>query len=212
MRMKKLDLEKLEKGQILFQNRCLQELLDASGKVHKKFDHVAIVIDKKTVIEATAEHGVALISIEDFLKEGKEVYIGKIKDPDICVKAADISLKFLGYPYNYTFEDSIKRGFYCSQLVTKSFQIANGGTPYFKEDVLNFRNDKGEVPKFWIDYYKRYNMNIPEGVKGSHPSRLFEDEKIVQKELLFKKKSIQPIIMPRHIARKQSLPQRSLTF
>lgn len=212
--MRKLDLKTLEKGQLLFQYRWLKEVLDASGEVNKKFDHVAIVVDKNTVIEATPQQGVALIKLEDFLKAGEMVYVGRIKDADFGVKAVNIALKFLGYPYNYTFEDSIKRGFYCSQLVTKSFQIANEGKPYFKEDVLNFRNDKGEIPRFWVEYYKKYNMSIPEGLKGSHPSRLFADEKIIQKELLFekKKKCIKPLIMPMHTVSKPALTRRGLVL
>lgn len=188
--MNNLNSTILEKGQILFRCGNSKELLQVSASKNIKFDHVALVIDKNTVIEATPAKGVSLTTLEDFMKIG-QVYVAKTDNKNLSHKAADLAMNFLNYPYNFTFDDSYKKGLYCSQLITKSFEIANGGKPYFKEDTLNFKDINGNIPTFWVYYYKKYNMSVPHGEKGSHPSRLFLDDKILERKPLAKNKLLE---------------------
>lgn len=175
--------EDLHKGQMLFQMGHSRELIDVSGKSEYKFDHVALVVDCDYIIDATPWRGVAVRKMVDFLKSGK-TYVATVANKQLAEMAVEISKKFAGKKYNYTFEDKVEKGLYCSQLITESFRIANGGSPYFKEDKLNFKNEKGEISQYWITYYKKYGMDVPQGQKGSHPSRLFVDKKIVMREKL----------------------------
>lgn len=173
----------INKGDLLFCCNGSHEILDVSGKSQWKFDHVAIAVDSSTIIESTPYEGVALKSLHKFINSRK-VFVAQVHNKQLAEKAAEIASRFVGMAYNHTFSDNCKNGLYCSQLITTSFKIANNNMPYFKEDTLNFLDKNGNLPDFWIQYFKRYNMNVPQGKSGSHPSRLFEDKKIVRRCLL----------------------------
>lgn len=142
-------------------------------------NHSALVLKNNKVIEATSENGVVITSIKDFLNKSKIVIAVNIKDRNIEKFAVKNALKFLGKKYNYTFEPN-EDGLYCSQLITESFLDENGNR-YFLLHKMNFLDEKGEIIPYWVEYYKKYGKNIPQGEYGSHPKQLLLQTQLFRK-------------------------------
>lgn len=176
---KKISSNNLQKGQLIFCSSNNTEISSVAKNGQINLDHVGIVLSQNEVIEAIPGYGVRVTPINEFLKEGT-LYIGDvgITDKNISVRAADIAIRFLGAPYNNTFDNDTKKGFYCSQLVAYAFQLANGGKPYFKEETLNFKDKNGNISDFWTTYFSAYDMRVPQGRLGSHPTAIFWDSAI----------------------------------
>lgn len=201
IQMKRIDVNSIQGGQLLFLCQFSKELLSVSGTKNIQFDHVALALDKYRVIEASPFKGVTITPLLEFIKKGP-VFLATVADQNIAANATHIAMDFLNSPYNFTYEHSVKNGLYCSQLITHSFEVANQGKPYFKEDTLNFKDASGKIPTYWVEYYKEYNRTVPHGMKGSHPSRLFLDKKIIEKR---------PLYLDKGLYRKTLSPQPSPT-
>lgn len=68
---------------------------------------------------------------------------------------------------------------YCSELIVDMFKHANGGTEFFKENPMSFRDTKtGELHEGWKEYYAYFGMAVPQGEPGSNPGDMSKDEKI----------------------------------
>jgi len=61
---------------------------------------------------------------------------------------------------------------------------------YFKEDTLNFKDSKGKISEFWVKYFAAYNMKVPQGKAGSHPTGVFWDDIIKVRNKLDTNKDI----------------------
>lgn len=187
----------LKPGTILFvsssdNSNFTKAILDSADNIPKKLnsilndlpiDHVALLLKNGKVIEATPEKGVILTKIKSFLKNSNIIVAANVKDKNIEKQAMKRAINFLGKKYNYTFEPNNKN-LYCSQLITESFLYTNGDR-YFSLHPMNFLNENGEFIPYWIDYYKKYNKDIPQGELGSHPKQL-----LLQTELFRKIKRI----------------------
>lgn len=183
----KLNKNQLQKGQLLFRYTNSSEISNVSGISQLKVDHIAMVLNKNFVIEATPTHGVTKTSLDDFLIEGNVLAADvSMIDKSISIKAVDLAVKFIGAPYNHTFLNSTNKGFYCSQLITESYKLANNGNSFFKEDTLNFKDSNGMISSFWIKYFNAHNMKVPQGEVGSHPTRLFFDSRLKNRYNLIK--------------------------
>lgn len=142
-------------------------------------DHVALLIEKNKVIEATPENGVAIVEFKEFLNKSKVVFAVNIKNKTVEKNALKISKHFLGKGYNHTFEPD-NTTIYCSQLITESF-LYSDGSRYFLLNPMNFLNEYGDFIPYWVSYYKQYNKKIPQGVMGSHPKQLFIRKNLFRK-------------------------------
>lgn len=142
-------------------------------------NHTALALKKNKVMEATPENGVTIVKLKDFLKKSKIVFAVSIKDKAVEKNAIENSKKFIGKRYNYTFEPD-NDGIYCSQLITESFLYSNGNR-YFSLHPMNFLNENGVFIPFWVEYYKKYNSEIPQSVPGSHPKQLFMQKNLFKK-------------------------------
>lgn len=68
---------------------------------------------------------------------------------------------------------------YCSELIVDMFNHANGGTPFFAEDPMSFRDiETGQVHQAWVDYYAYFGMTVPEGEPGSNPGDISLDGRL----------------------------------
>ena len=76
----------------------------------------------------------------------------------------------MGEPYDSLFLPDNGR-VYCSELVTESY-LDPEGTPLFPLSPMNYRDSDGILPDFWVEWFKRQNANVPEGVLGSNPNDL----------------------------------------
>ncbi len=183
----------LKPGTILFvalldSSDFTKAILDSASNISKKLnsilndlpiDHVALLLKNGKVIEATPEKGVTLTKVKSFLKNSNIIIAANIKDKNIEKQALKRAVNFFGGKYNYTFEPN-SRNFYCSQLITESFLYANGDR-YFSLYPMNFLDENGEFIPYWVDYYKKYNKDIPQGELGSHPKQLLLKTELFRK-------------------------------
>lgn len=138
-----------------------------------KIDHVAMVIiedGKPHVIEASGKDGVILVPLENFLKKMPAGYIVKrVKAKISSLKVINNAKQHLGEPYDWSYLPNNGK-MYCSELIYESF-VDDKGQRIFHARPMNFRNEKGEMPQFWIDLFKKLGEDIPEGVLGTNPDR-----------------------------------------
>jgi hypothetical protein len=65
-----------------------------------------------------------------------------------------------------------QRAFYCSQLITEAY-AATGNANRFPDHELNFVDRDGTILEYWVEYYRKRGLAVvPQGEKGSHPSKM----------------------------------------
>ena len=68
---------------------------------------------------------------------------------------------------------------YCSELVVDMFRYANGGSDFFPEQPMSFRDIvSGEIHPGWIEYYAKFGMEVPDGQPGSNPGSISRDARL----------------------------------
>lgn len=158
---------------------------------HAAINHVAIVLDNpkgkpNAVIEATTQ-GVIITPLSTFLANTQQqdhqprVWVARLKPAysnDIPL-ALQQAKRHLGDPYNNTFSPTASHAFYCSQLVTDSFNHANTKGKTFHLQPMNF-NDlaTGQPIATWVNYFKQLKIPVPNGKPGSSPGGLSLDPHI----------------------------------
>lgn len=139
--------------------------------------HVGLLINEDYVIHSTPEQGVHLTPLASFLDQACTNIITQVNQPDNINNALKRALSCLGLAYNHSFypyddnnddQDTLDHlGLYCSQLITYAF------LDYFQLIPMNFRSSQtSEILPYWIKYYQKLNLAIPEGRLGSHPAQL----------------------------------------
>lgn len=162
-------------GDLLF---CISEsgnpITDVTAGVDGlNIEHVGIYIDNK-VIEATPRRGVCLTPIDSFARkyEGR-IIVGRVSSADISTSVEN-ALSYIGLPYDDVFMPDAS-AIYCSELIQKSYVKADN-TPVFDPIPMTFHDENGNIPQFWINFYKFKRMDIPEGYPGSNPGDLSRRE------------------------------------
>jgi hypothetical protein len=80
----------------------------------------------------------------------------------------------LGKPYNQTYVLN-EESYYCSDFVERAFRES----AVFKHIPMNFKNPKtGKIDNFWIDFYKKQNLEVPQDKPGTNPNQLSDSEKL----------------------------------
>jgi len=178
-------------GDLLFQAGNSSELNGAIagatfGENNIHYTHAGIVsVEKDTVfvIEATPPV-VCKTLLDTFLLRsatlaGKPVVaVGRLKPeyrkiiPQSVVRAK----KLLGKPYDYIYSPD-NDAYYCSELIMLSY-LNSQNMPIFEPVSMNFRDDNGNLPAYWIEHFEKYNATIPENCPGSNPGDLSRSDKI----------------------------------
>ncbi len=180
------DMTLLEEGDLLFnvvsQKDGLTEAIVnvTEGINHQSISHVAIVHKQKEKIfalEASDKHGVWLNPIDSFIKEadytleGKPmIIIGRLKNKENIKASIEKALSYLGRPYDKLYMPDEKE-IYCSELVQLSFTYRDGNY-VFSQIPMSFHDETGNITIFWKEYYKKYNMEVPEGKLGTNPGEI----------------------------------------
>lgn len=147
------------------------------------FSHVGIAIGQEradSVIEATTEGGVRIVSLEEFLSRAAKiggrpaVVAMRLKDTTGIGSAIRQARKFLGQPYDYSYRPDNGR-MYCSELVWESYRTADG-RHLFRAQPMRFRAADGTMPKFWTALFERLGEPVPEGVPGTNPNDMAQEE------------------------------------
>ncbi len=148
-----------------------------SGWNNKRINHVAIYVGHGNVIEATSE-GVVKTKYTDFLSKSHNVYVGRVSDKMLANKASNYAYTLLGKKYNFAYLDD-NTSLYCSQLIAECYKYANNKLDFFPKHKLMFRDtDTNEIIPFFISYYKKLNVKIPENELGTHPATLSLNDKL----------------------------------
>lgn len=156
------------------------------GIDEKNISHVAIVCKEDSgmyVLEATGRHGVWMCPLDSFInkahkdKEGKALILhGRVKGSFDIKASIKNAKKHIGKRYDNLFSDTDDE-FYCSELVQKSF-VNKKGQLIFSPIPMSFHDDSGKILPFWIEYYKKRGLEVPEGAPGSNPGAISRHEKV----------------------------------
>lgn len=187
-----IDWTLLEEGDLLFtvtapaesspHSNAITEVINGYGKY--KINHVAIVCHqngKTYALEASIKHGVWLNPIEQFFEaetQGNKTYIlqGRLKDSLLAEAAVQRALTYLGKPYDVLFS-STEESIYCSELVQLAYKDEHGNA-LFEQQSMSFHDETGQITEYWKNYYKQYNLPVPEGEPGSHPGGISRHQSI----------------------------------
>lgn len=142
-----------------------------------KFDHVAIVFTRNEevqVIEASAKKGVSILPFEAFVQSLPAGYVIKrVKNELVSSDILKNAFAHLGEPYDWSYLPGNGK-MYCSELVYECFTDKDG-QKLFQARPMNFRDENGIMPPFWIELFKKLGEEIPEGVLGTNPNDLSKE-------------------------------------
>jgi hypothetical protein len=178
---------KLKTGDILFQSMNCGPLCEAINEVTegyqgKDFSHLGMVYIKNDsifIIEAAGK-AVKITAYETFKTYTNEpMYIGRLKRKyqKYIPEAIAFSLQQIGI----TYDDEYLYGngkYYCSELIYDAF-LHSYKKPLFDLFPMTFKSPKSnDYFEVWADYYKKLNMEIPEGQLGCNPGGISTSDKL----------------------------------
>ena len=135
-----------------------------------RIDHVAIYLGGDSVLEAVPDKGVTVTKMGQLLKrEDGCYYYASVKGADRKQSILN-ARKYIGMPYDSLFLPG-NEAVYCSELVQCSY-VDRKGTLLFGTVPMSFRNSRGLIDLFWVEFYSRHGMSVPEGEQGSNPAEL----------------------------------------
>ncbi len=180
--------ENLENGDLLFVGNSegnLSNAINAVTQTSHKTDYSHISLVEKSgkeiwVLHAAPENGSERITLKEFLKTQKkdgsqiDVYrIKKVFHPDFD-HAIQKAKTMLGKPYNFSYILS-DTAYYCSDFVYHSFEKDS----IFEMNPMTFKNPgESDFNQDWVDFYKKMNLEIPEGKPGCNPNGMAASEKL----------------------------------
>ena len=174
------------------QNLTKGDLADAisssTGNEKENCIHVAILKNEKNeeiqIIEANTTEGVICKPLKSFIDMELKInplikfYVKRIKysNEDDIKRWINEAEKHIGKKYNFTYissEDSL----YCSELVYISYKDKNN-KPIFNEIPMNFKDKEGNFSLYWIELFKKLNMDIPQDKMGTNPHQIMKNENL----------------------------------
>lgn len=184
----------LEKGDLLFQDLDSDSISDAiesvtGGEKHLSFSHVGIVdINSKgdTLVLEAISKGVTYTKLTTFLQRSTtadqkpKVEVGRLKPEFVSLinNALEVGEKLIGKPYDdvYLMGDST---YYCSELIYEMFTNTHDSIEVFQLNPMTFKDaETGNFLSFWIEYYKKLGVDIPEGKPGLNPNGMHQSPNI----------------------------------
>lgn len=147
-----------------------------------KFDHVGLIFTENgyaQVLEASAQKGVSIITLQEFINSLPAGYIIKRVNCNFSAsKIIENAKSHIGEPYDWSYLPNNGK-MYCSELIFESFTDSNN-KHIFHAHPMNFRNEKGEMPQFWTDLFNKLGEAIPEGVIGTNPNDLSKESVMIE--------------------------------
>lgn len=178
----------LKNGDLLFVTAKESGLSGAINNVTQKqkeasFDHIGIVEKENNhwhVLHAAPKGGSQKQDLASFLKdqsdEGQKVVIYRLKSEyqtsvPAALKQAE---SMLGKPYNFNYILD-ENSYYCSDYIERAFRE----NKIFKLEPMTFIDPKtGKINEFWTEFYKKKNLEVPEGKPGCNPNGLAASDKL----------------------------------
>lgn len=176
----------LERGDLLFQDLDSDSISGAieevtGGKNQLSFSHVGIVdINSKgdTVVLEAISKGVCYTPLDTFFKRSithdlkAKVEVGRLKSEfkHLIPEAMRKGKNLIGKDYDniYVIGDS---SYYCSELIYEIFKTKEDSLDVFELQPMTFKNTiTGDFLPFWVEYYQKIGIEIPEGKPGLNPN------------------------------------------
>ncbi|MGG5211049.1 YiiX/YebB-like N1pC/P60 family cysteine hydrolase [Chryseobacterium sp. MIQD13] len=179
---------KLKSGDLLFVTAKETGLSGAINNVTQKqkeasFDHIGIVEKENNhwyVLHAAPKGGSQKQDLKSFLTDqsddGQKVMIYRLKpEYQKSIPAALKKAEFmLGKPYNFNYILD-ENSYYCSDYIERAFRE----NQIFKLEPMTFIDPKtGKTNEFWTGFYKKKNLEVPEGKPGCNPNGLAASDKL----------------------------------
>lgn len=137
-------------------------------------DHVAIVMSRDSVIEAVGK-GVKMTPIDSLRQQDGHYLVGRVKGIDSKQSIANAK-HYFGRPYDRLYLPD-NEAIYCSELVQLSF-VDKHGKRLFSPILMSFHDATGRITDYWIQFYAKHNMEVPEGELGTNPGELSQRREI----------------------------------
>jgi len=163
----------LQTGDLLFLNENKSAMEKAISASTGEYTHVALVerdsTDDVWVIEASPKYGVQRIPYNQFERENNlgffrgNIDIYRLSVPFDTAAVIARAKKLVGKPYDNAFLPD-NDAYYCSELI----QVAFGAI--FPSQPMNWRDDEGNLPEYWIKHFEELGLPVPEGVPGTNPT------------------------------------------
>lgn len=185
---KKINYEELKTGDLIFQVEGVSDFSKAISSATGFNDSVKVVhvgiIDVNAkgieVIEASPEEGVKDVCLKEFIREGTPYKEGEIRfivkrlQQDLPFKEIAIKARrHIGEPYDWCYlPDNGKM--YCSELI-QSVYIDSLGRNIFPVKPMNFKDSAGNIPQFWVDLFRKLEMEVPQDMPGTNPQDMFNN-------------------------------------
>ena len=158
----------------------IDSAISASTSDSLRLIHTAIVEvqgDSTWIIDATIKRGVARYPLKDFLqdftlKDGSlpVFYVKRLKQPYDVKDFVERAKSFIGQPYDFYFLPD-NDAMYCTELVRESYR-PEGNQYLFQNKPMNFQDENGEYPLYWVQLFDKLEVPIPQGVMGTNPEAM----------------------------------------
>ena len=117
--------------------------------------------------------------MEEFLNRSNKVLVGRLKKEHaelIPIALQHIKDNLLGKPYDFIF-DITDDTYYCSEIIYEGLQFADNDQQIMQLNPMTFNKPGTDTPfVHWIEYYKEFNHEIPEGELGLNPGGMSRSE------------------------------------
>lgn len=162
-----------------------QAIAASTGSGDIDYIHTAILdVDSEGtwILDATDKRGVARYPLDTFIldfhrHDGSfptfEVF--RLKDTEGVEEFLEAAKKYIGESYDLGFLPD-NGMHYCTELVYDTY-IRNG-EHIFEAAPMNFKDESGEFPAFWVRTFKKIGAEIPQGKLGTNPQAMHGSDAI----------------------------------
>lgn len=140
------------------------------------FDHVGIIdvdFSGVRVIEASPQYGVTATPWEDFKSSAGSLIVLDMRGVVDTAAAVERARGCIGRPYDWAYGCGID-SIYCSELVQIAYLDADGN-PIFASRPMNFLDERGDMPEFWVRLFDNLGVPLPQGAPGTNPNDMARD-------------------------------------
>ena len=188
---------RVETGDLLFvgipmnygEGNMAQAIADATSKGDSiNFIHAAILeVDESGavwVIDATLAHGVDRHPLDTLFKDftlhqgGTATFeVMRLRDNSHADQYVEQAKAFLGEEYDSYFMTFNGRH-YCTELVADAY-VDTDGHVWFEPVPMNFKNQEGEFPRYWVQLFEQLGEPIPQDEPGTNPQDMHASPNLV---------------------------------
>lgn len=185
IKAQQIHLHELKTGDLIFFGTDGHDLSGAINRVTQRssnfsFDHVGIIElknDSIFIIHASSKKGSVREDFTAFPSDkAKQLALFRIKEDYRAAipQAIETAKNMLGKPYNWSYVLT-DNSYYCSDFIERIFRSAQ----LFELEPMTFVNPKtGKTDEYWIQFYQKLDMEVPEGKPGCNPNGLAASNKI----------------------------------